>query len=511
MSPLPHRIRGGAAARLTRYDLDEASGLGTATLDRLALTLGFAALTRDRSGRAPADEDTSGDSHDLAVLRELGGADLVAAVCQALSLPDDLSTALTIALNRGYAELQARVGRRGRGWPAALAELLREVGGSQGRTTGPATLLTVEVGVRRDDAAPVTWRVNDESGLANNANTRIAGASGKGKTQFLEGILAEIAAQSPQTGIFLLDYKGDISENASFVQSIGATVVDLPDTKLPINPFEVPEGTPPRLAARSFAELFASMSPQIGPVQRLLLTRAMQGCFERAASVDESPGLAQIRAAVLRHYREEGRPEDSVTSTLADVAELGLFAERTLPQRRLLEGRWIVRLDKLPGLRKLVAFVLVEYLHNTIGTLPDADFDAGCSARTLRTIVAIDEAHYYLKGRAEALYNLIRIGRSKGTPVFLSSQSLDDYRAETELEELFANTFVFGHGQPPSKKVMAGALGLPAAAGRAAADRVTGLAQFELLTQLASSPATGAAIVRCHPFFERSTTRGAAT
>lgn len=506
MNQWPTAIRCSAAARLTRFELVEQSGLATPAIDRIALALGLSRLADERP--AAHDDDESGDSHELSALKTMD-PEVIAAACRALGLSDDPVVALRRALNRGYAELQSRLERHRNRWSPVLSELLRDVGGAPTRSTGSARIVRVEVGVTLEDGSPVAWRVNDESGQANNANTRIAGASGKGKTQLLLHLLSEIGRQSPDTGLMLLDYKGDISDDAAFVQAIGATVVDLPRDRLPINPFELPETTAPRLAARSFAELFALLSPQIGQVQRLLLTRAMQACFERAAGRGEAPRLAEIQQSVLELYRQEGRADDSVISTLADVAELGLFAQRSDPEARLLGGRWIIRLDRLRGLRQLVAFVLVEYLHNLIGALPDADFDAERTARQLRTIVAIDEAHYYLKGRSDGLMGLIRIGRSKGTPVFLSSQSLDDYRAETELEELLANTFAFGHGQAPGKRMMAGALGLPGRAASRAAEQLTGLPQFELLTQLASDPATGAQVVRCHPFFERRGSRTA--
>ena len=116
----------------------------------------------------------------------------------------------------------------------------------------------------------------------------------------------------------------------------------------------------------------------------------------------------------------------------------------------------------------------------------------------------MDEAHYYLeRSRCQPLLSLIRIGRSKGTPVFLCSQSLEDFRGATELNELLANTFIMGHGVAPPARGLAGALGIGKQHAAAVADRVTQLDQFMAYTNLARGDGTLApAPVRLTPLFE---------
>lgn len=102
-------------------------------------------------------------------------------------------------------------------------------------------------------------------------------------------------------------------------------------------------------------------------------------------------------------------------------------------------------------------------------------------------MVAIDEAHYYIKRRCQPLLELLPIGRSKGLPVFLSSQSLEDFRKQTELNEFLPNTFLFRHGGGMDRKAIATALGLSASEADSAASQVAGLEKFSVLTNVGKS------------------------
>lgn len=62
------------------------------------------------------------------------------------------------------------------------------------------------------------------------------------------------------------------------------------------------------------------------------------------------------------------------------------------------------------------------------------------------------------------------------------------------------NTFLFCHGQPPPRSVLQGALGLSEGGARRAAELVTSLEQFRVLTQTAGADPLRP--VRIHPFFE---------
>ena len=84
-------------------------------------------------------------------------------------------------------------------------------------------------------------------------------------------------------------------------------------------------------------------------------------------------------------------------------------------------------------------------------------------------------------------------------PVFLSSQSLSDFRRFTELEELLPNNFILRHGRAPDLKTAQGALRLPAELARKAGDAITQVEQFCALT--AVEPDLQLQPVRLHGFF----------
>jgi hypothetical protein len=121
--------------------------------------------------------------------------------------------------------------------------------------------------------------------------------------------------------------------------------------------------------------------------------------------------------------------------------------------------------------------------------------------REIRCVVAVDEAHHYLRRRCGPLLELLRVGRSKGVPVVLSSQSLSDFRGYTETDELFGSSLLLGHGKPVDARSLQGALGLPAAEAARAAERVCTLDQFFALAPSDGGPLP-ASPVRLHAFFE---------
>jgi len=511
------RIRAGRHARHARYELSESSGLDPTSLDRLAIATALATGPECLDGTSPELDRVDGDQHDLGAVDTIGGqpvySTLLAARAGGALEPPELERALRRLLNRGYELLLQRFESCGSSWTATVAALVERSGGAAGGTSARSgEIPPIEVEVGKADGgkgATIQWRVNDESGQSNNANTRLAGASGKGKSQVLLRLLAAIVQRSPQTGFVLLDYKGDLHGNRAFVKATGARVITPDRSAIPINPFELPPAVNRRLAPRAFAEIFAAVAPNIGPVQQTLLAQAMRKAYAHADDTGQaSPTLADVRDAVMAEYERAGRSEDTVTAVLRDVAELGLFAQRSLfSPEDLLQQRLIIDLSNLRALRDFVAFVLLEHLHNIAQGLPDAPFDARRKTRALRTLVAVDEAHYYLeRSRCQPLLSLIRIGRSKGTPVFLCSQSLEDFRGATELNELLANTFVFGHGVAPPARGLAGAIGIGKQQAAAVADHVTQLDQFMAYTNLARDADTAApAPVRLVPLFEAVT------
>lgn len=464
---------------LARRRLAASLGTSELALDRVAAALALSAEDLSPDGLAPASPEV--DSFDGGpAFRSLGGGPA------GPSFERELATGLLALLDR--------VGEAGDDPVAAVASLVRQVRPGTAPARGTRGLVVLPVG--EADGRPVRFALNQESGRQTNGNTRITGEQGMGKSEFLLHLLAAFAARAQGAGFLLLDYKGDLARRDEFVRTTGATVVRPEKERVPINPFDVPPGMERRLVPSSIAQVIASAGQGIGDVQRKLLRDGIGEAYEAGPA---APSTTQIAEAVRAVYEREGRSADSVTALLEELAGLGLFATRTeVAFDRFLSGRWVLDLSGLQHLRDLVAFVLVGWLSRNVGSAPDSSLLPG-GARELRHVVAIDEAHHYVKRRCQPLLELLRIGRSKGVPVFLSSQSLSDFRGFTELEELLPNNFILRHGRAPDSKTAQGALRLPSDLARRAGDAITSVEQFHALT--AVDPDLQLRPVRLHGFF----------
>ncbi len=472
-------IRDRLAARL---------GCAPAVVDRLAAALGLANWSDKQTTLSDYQTNLEEDAPHAQVDAFPGGPALRPLL--ALRGAEDVEAALAGATALGRQMLAEVADAHGEDVTATLRALLDLVGA--GRSVSRGQPLSVPVGEANGEV--VRWALDREAGAQTNGNTRITGLPGTGKSQFLKHLLAAVSTRAPDTGFVLLDYKGDLAGD-DFVRATNATVIRPERAPIPINPFDVPEGLDERLIASAIAETLASLGKGIGDVQKMLLRAGVTAAYERGAS----PSSVDIADAVRDAYTREGRTADSVTALLEQLAELGLFATRSeLSVEAFLGRRWIIDLSGLQTLRDLVAFVLLGWLARHVQSLPDAPLHSG-TRRRIRAVLAVDEAHHYLKRRCNAVLELLRVGRSKGVPVVLSSQSLTDFKRATELEEFLPNNFVLRHGIAPDGRDLQGALRLSKEGARVAADRCTALDQFHALTNLEDPDEP----LRLYGFFER--------
>ena len=475
-----------------RVWLAERLDLSPAVVDRLAAALGIAmgAARAEGADVHPEADAFSGGPSIRPRLVELGSEDV----------ERDLSAFVAAGRERlaqCYAECDEDVDR-------TLAALVRLVGHPPAMATtaatGAAAALSVPVGVG-DQGGPASFVINQEAGHQTNGNTRITGQPGVGKSQFLMHLLAAAAQRRPGLGIILLDYKGDLSSEQEFVRACGASVIRPERRAIPINPFQVPEDLDRRLVPTALAETVASLGRGIGDVQRMLLRKGIEAAYEASAKTRaDDPGSRAIASAVTAVYEAEARPLDSVSALLQQLGEYGLFAEEdAVSAGDFLRRRWVIDLSGLQDLRDLVAFVLLSWVGRTVTSLGDAALGEG-QWRSLRCVVAIDEAHHYIGRRCRPLLELLRVGRSKGVPVVLASQSLQDFKAFTELEEFLPNNFVLRQGRLPEAATLQAALRLDPAGGKAAVQAAAGLEQFRALSSV--DPGHPGDVVKLHGFFE---------
>lgn len=284
-----------------------------------------------------------------------------------------------------------------------------------------------------------------------NSHLAIMGKPGVGKTQALLKILTDIRIQSNyQTNFIYFDYKGDVVENIKFLEiSRTQPYALLQDSQsLPINPFVLPDYSEQAInvSAREKAESFASINSKLGVVQKGALTEAIRAAYaKRANSEKPYPDFQDVFEIVNLMYEEENKNPDSLVEVLRDLSSFNLFWQHGSsiePFERISNRTMLIDVHRMPVLKELVAYLVIERLYKEMASLPDSPIHDG--KRTIRTILVIDEAHNYLSQKNIFLQKIIREGRSKGIVVFFASQSPNDYQQDFfNFQELLEFSLIF--------------------------------------------------------------------
>lgn len=292
-----------------------------------------------------------------------------------------------------------------------------------------------------------------------NSHLAITGKPGTGKTQFLLKLLADIRHQSNFLINFVLfDYKGDVASNDKFVNVTRSVVYTLPDVSIPINPFILPsyDDQSILISAREKAESFSSINSKLGPVQKGNLTSAILAAYEKRKQLGQLfPDFDDVYSIALENYEQDGRNHDTLIEILRDLSSFNLFWKHGSNQKLIdkpTSKTFIVNLSRLPVLKELAAYLVIERLYKEMTTLDDSPVVNG--KRTIRTILVIDEAHNYLSQKNIFLQKIVREGRSKGVFVFFASQSPDDYLQDFfDFQQLLEFAFIFGSDGISSRSI----------------------------------------------------------
>lgn len=319
-----------------------------------------------------------------------------------------------------------------------------------GAKTNKTKDLDIFIGRNIMHNSDLIMHLNDTTMHAN-SHLAIMGKPGVGKTQFLLKILADIRRQSDyQTNFIYFDYKGDVVDNDTFIDVSRSRTFKLLQNNefLPVSPFILPDYNEQDilLSAREKAESFASISAKLGVVQKGALTEAIvAGYAARSGSERPYPDFNDILGIALANYEEENKNDDSLIEVLRDLANFNLFwshGASVPPIDKISNRTMIIDVHKMPVLKELVGYLVIERLYKEMASLPDSPIKDG--RRTLRTILVIDEAHNYLGQKNIFLQKIIREGRSKGIVVFFASQSPADYQQKFfNFQELLEFSYIF--------------------------------------------------------------------
>jgi DNA sulfur modification protein DndE len=337
----------------------------------------------------------------------------------------------------------------GRSADALLRRLVDEVQFS-GRREGLGRDLDIFVGRTLLQKTDLLIKLNNTLVHAN-SHLAIMGKPGVGKTQFLLKILSDIRVQSDfQTNFIYFDYKGDVQDNARFLEIAKVVPYRLLQggQNLPINPFILPryDEQAVNVSCREKAESFASINSKLGVVQKGALTEALRAAYaKRADTALPYPDFHDVLEIAVSIYEDDNKKDDSLIEVLRDLATFDLFwrhGSEMPPLDRLSNRTMLIDVHAMPVLKELVAYLVIERLYKEMATMPDSPVTDG--RRTLRTILVIDEAHNYLSQKNIFLQRIIREGRSKGVVVFFASQSPNDYQQDFfNFQELLEFAFIF--------------------------------------------------------------------
>lgn len=421
------------------------------TLARLAISYSLVhfgkevALSGDFSGKEIRDQSIFGKDESLfrsmvnfVHKRHLDGDEFMGkrSVCK-----DHVDAGL-----KALFEIFKECGEDGQLFLYRIAESIAE--GNKDQVPAKIAGMTLNLGTDKSNGEALDFEINNGF-RHSNSHIGIVGKPGVGKTQLMLKLLSEIRERSElQTHFIAFDYKGDIAENREFVSEVKARIFRSAEERIPVNPFILDDYTESQImiSAREKAESFGSISPRFGMVQTQYLTSAIHEAYKaRQASSCHYPDFAEVQACLEKAYSTDGKGPDTLTQILKDLSNFQLFwkhGEDSTPWDSLLDKTLIIDLHKLPVLKELVVYLIIERLYKEIAAMPDSNVSNGI--RELRTIVVIDEAHNYLGQRNIFLQKLIREGRSKGVAVFFASQSPNDYDQKYfDFKELLELLIVF--------------------------------------------------------------------
>ncbi|NTV15726.1 MAG: hypothetical protein HGA96_17645 [Desulfobulbaceae bacterium] len=268
------------------------------------------------------------------------------------------------------------------------------------------------------------------NGVGTSPHMAIMGQSGSGKTRIMKEALKQIHSQT-SAPVLLLDLgKGDLADDKTLVDALGAKILRVPEDGIPLDMFfgsnqndEVATDT-----VMGFRDSFSSVvKGKLGPKQLDNLRGALKPLFLSQEKIT----LESVRAQLDRFYEENTLKVDSVMSTINDLTQYTIFKPDHSPQQ-FFSKSWIITFSHAHDtIKNLAVFLLLDALNTYMKRLREAPQDSE-GHRAIRLVLAVDEARHLLASKHDALSDNIRLHRSKGLVVTLASQSPDDYDGKSD-------------------------------------------------------------------------------
>lgn len=261
----------------------------------------------------------------------------------------------------------------------------------------------------------------------------LMGAIGKGKTTTGVQMALDLAAQAKIPFLFI-DPKGEFVADGraagAFAEGgleVGAIEAGTDPVPLDFLPGKDAPSLKIARAAMRLRDTLVLCCKAPGDLQKDLLRTAI----ENVISAGRDRRLEDVRDAYEQELRGAGKENDSIVSRLNELTNLRCFEPRLQPAQFFSQS-WVVSLKGLPEeLKRLVTLVLLDAAGAFLLGQQDSPVSDGC--RVLRHLLVLDEARKVLKERrSEALVDLVREGRSKGSVVMLLSQDPGDFEGQAD-------------------------------------------------------------------------------
>lgn len=254
----------------------------------------------------------------------------------------------------------------------------------------------------------------------------IMGQAGSGKTRVLKSLLRQIKKQVACPVVLLDLGKGDLAKEADLISQLGAEVIQVPERPIPLDMFYVEklgENSETTSAMENFRDAFSQVvSGKLGAKQSDNIREALLPLFQGKRKVT----FSDIKETIEQFYEENSLSKDSVVSTINNLTLRELFVPTFSPEE-FFDRSWVITFANARNeIKMFSACLLLSALDFYLKRQEEAPLDENRN-RSLRLVVAIDEARELLNMNHEGLGSNIRLHRSKGLSVVLVSQSPDDY------------------------------------------------------------------------------------
>lgn len=279
----------------------------------------------------------------------------------------------------------------------------------------------------------VIIKINDLSEF-DNRNIAIAGMAGSGKTQLIKDILYQVSLNTNcQLKFIFFDYKGEgnATQLKPFLEKTQCEFIDILNDGFNFNPLtsiNLQDGERQKtFSIKAFVDTVATFVPNIGVSQKNILQTVLSNLLER--NQNNYPNMSDLFDAIEDYYESTKTKPDTLYAAIRDLSS-GLFADNI--SENIIEKSIYLNLPPTLSdtLRQLCVFLLLRYFNFYFSSSNDAE-PVG-NIMPLRYIIAIDEAHIYLKNKnaRKALEDLLRLLRSKGVIVVMLSQGVEDYKTK---------------------------------------------------------------------------------